>query len=158
MNAFESGFEKVTRICNWIYEYVEYLPRLTNSSTSAFDTATQRAGVCRDYAHLGIALCRSLGIPACFVSSYAYGLTPADFHAHFEAFLGGRWIIFDPSRLSPQSSFIRIGHGRDAADTSFATIFGNAVMRDMNISTQLADEHAPAPQYSEQAISNCPSE
>lgn len=54
--------------------------------------------------------------------------------------------------------FFRIGHGRDAADTSFATIFGNAVMRDMNISTQLADEHAPAPQYSEQAISNYPSE
>jgi transglutaminase-like putative cysteine protease len=157
-DPIESGFEKVTRICNWIYEYVEYLPGLTNSSTSAFDTATQRAGVCRDYAHLGIALCRSLGIPARFVSSYAYGLTPADFHAHFEAFLGGRWIIFDPSRLSPQSSFIRIGQGRDAADTSFATIFGNAVMRDMNISTQLADQNAEAPQFSEQAISNYPSE
>lgn len=101
----------------------------------------------RDYAHLGIALCRSLGIPARSVSSYAYGLTPADFHAHFEAFLGGHWILLDPSRLSPQSSFIRIGHGRDAADTSFATIFGNATMRDMKFSTELADGKAQAQRY-----------
>ncbi len=60
--------------------------------------------MCRDFAHLGIALCRALGIPARFVSAYAYGLNPPDFHAHFEAFLGGRWILADPTRLSPQSS------------------------------------------------------
>ena len=66
----ESGFERLTRICNWIYQYVEYLQGATNSSTSAFDTATQRAGVCRDSAHLGIALCGALGIPARFVSAY----------------------------------------------------------------------------------------
>jgi transglutaminase-like putative cysteine protease len=154
----ESGFDRVTRICNWIYEFVEYLPGLTNASTSAFDTATQRAGVCRDFAHLGIAFCRSLGIPARFVSSYAYSLNPPDFHAHFEALLGGRWILLDPSRLSPQSSFVRIGHGRDAADTSFATIFGNATMNRMELVMELANKKSHPPQYVEQPISNCPLE
>ena len=152
----ESGFERLTRICNWIYEYVEYLQGTTNSSTSAFDIATQRAGVCRDFAHLGIALCRALGIPARFVSGYAYGLNPPDFHAYFEAFLGGRWILADPTRLSPQSSFIRIGQGRDAADTSFATIFGNAALTEMQVSNQLATAGARPPQYVEGPISNCP--
>lgn len=152
----ESGFERLTRICNWIYKYVEYLQGTTNSSTSAFDTATQRAGVCRDFAHLGIALCRALGIPARFVSGYAYGLNPSDFHAYFEAFLGGRWILADPTRLSPQSSFIRIGQGRDAADTSFATIFGNATLTEMQLSNQLATTGSQPPQYEEGPISNCP--
>ena len=152
----ESGFERLTRICNWIYEYVEYLQGTTNSSTSAFDTATQRAGVCRDFAHLGIALCRALGIPARFVSGYAYGLNPPDFHAYFEAFLGGRWILADPTRLSPQSSFIRIGQGRDAADTSFATIFGNAALTEMQLSNQLGTTGSQPPQYVEGPISSCP--
>jgi transglutaminase-like putative cysteine protease len=152
----ESGFERLTRICNWIYEYVEYLQGSTNSSTSAFDTATQRAGVCRDFAHLGIALCRALGIPARFVSGYAFGLNPPDFHAYFEAFLGGRWIIADPTRLSPQSSFIRIGEGSDAADTSFATIFGNATLTEMQLSMQLRTAESQVPQYVDGPISNCP--
>jgi transglutaminase-like putative cysteine protease len=151
----ESGFERLTRICNWIYEYVEYLQGTTNSSTSAFDTATQRAGVCRDFAHLGIALCRALGIPARFVSGYAYGLNPPDFHAYFEAFLGGRWLVADATRLAPQTSFIRIGQGRDAADTSFATIFGNASLTEMRISNELVNPDA-APQYVAGPISSCP--
>jgi transglutaminase-like putative cysteine protease len=155
----ESGFERVTRFCNWIYEYIEYLPGLTNSSTSAFDTATQRAGVCRDFAHLGIAFSRALSIPARFVSCYAFGLTPPDFHAHFEAFLGDQWILFDPTRLSPQSSFVRIGHGRDAADTSFATIVGNANLIEMEISTDIGtvDANARVPQFVTVPISTCPS-
>jgi transglutaminase-like putative cysteine protease len=143
----ESGFERLTRICNWIYEYVEYLQGTTNSSTSAFDTATQRAGVCRDFAHLGIALCRALAIPARFISGYAYGLNPPDFHAYFEAFLGGRWILADPTRLSPQSSFIRIGQGRDAADSSFATIVGNAMLTEMRLSNELVTSASQPPQY-----------
>jgi transglutaminase-like putative cysteine protease len=151
----ESGFERLTRICNWIYEYVEYLQGTTNSSTSAFDTATQRAGVCRDFAHLGIAICRALGIPARFVSAYAYGLNPPDFHAYFEAFLGGRWILADPTRLSPQSTFIRIGQGRDAADTSFATIFGNAILTEMQLSNDLVMTGSQPPQYVDGPISNC---
>jgi transglutaminase-like putative cysteine protease len=154
----ESGFNRVTRICNWIFQHVEYLRGATNSSTSAFDTVTERAGVCRDFAHLAIAFCRSLGIPARFVSSYAYGLNPPDFHAHLEAYIGGRWILFDPTRLAPQTSFVRIGQGRDAADTSFATIYGNAQMTGMEVSMKPTNAAAGAlPQYVITPISNCKS-
>jgi transglutaminase-like putative cysteine protease len=156
-NQDEAGFYRVTRICNWIFERVEYLFGTTTPTTSAFDTATQLAGVCRDFAHLGIAFCRSLGIPARFVSAYAYGLNPPDFHAYIEAFLGGRWILFDPTRLAPQASFVRIGQGRDAADTSFATIFGGAVMNKMELSMQPSPGQRNSPQYTIAPISNYPS-
>lgn len=118
------GHERVTAICNWIYENVDYLAGSSNASTSAYDTFTLRAGVCRDFAHLGITFCRALGIPARFVSAYGYKLYPQDFHAVFEAYLGGRWYLFDPTRLSPPDGLIRIGVGRDAADSAFATYFG----------------------------------
>jgi transglutaminase-like putative cysteine protease len=156
-NQDESGFYRVTRICNWISERIEYLSGTTTPTTSAFDTVTQLAGVCRDFAHLAIAFCRSLGIPARFVSAYAYGLNPPDFHAYIEAFLGGRWILFDPTRLAPQSSFVRIGHGRDAADTSFATIFGGVVMNKMNLQMQPRAGQRNPPEYTIAPISNYPS-
>lgn len=118
------GHDRVTAICNWIYEYVDYLDGSSTSSTSAHDTFTMRAGVCRDFAHLGISFCRALGIPARFVSAYGWKLEPQDFHAVFEAWLGGRWYLFDATRLCPIDSIVRIGVGRDAADTSFATFYG----------------------------------
>jgi hypothetical protein len=91
------------------------------------------------------------------VSAYAYGLNPPDFHAYMEAFLGGRWILFDPTRLSPQSSFVRIGQGRDAADTSFATIFGGASMNKMELSMNPRSGQSSSPQYTTDPISNYPS-
>jgi len=156
-NQNEPGFYRVTRICNWIFDRIEYLSGTTTPTTSAFDSVTQLAGVCRDFAHLAIAFCRSLGIPARFVSAYAYGLNPPDFHAYMEAFLGGRWILFDPTRLSPQSSFVRIGQGRDAADTSFATIFGGAAMNKMELSMNPRTGQSSSPQYTTDPISNYPS-
>jgi transglutaminase-like putative cysteine protease len=127
------GYSRVTAICNWIYDNVLYLSGSTNSLTSACDTVIERVGVCRDFAHLGIAFCRALNIPARFVSGYASGLNPVDFHAWFEAYLGDRWYIFDPTRLVSQNALIRVGIGRDAADVSFATIFGLAQMNQMNL-------------------------
>jgi len=156
-NQNESGFYRVTRICNWISERIEYLSGTTTPTTSAFDTVTQLAGVCRDFAHLAIAFCRSLGIPARFVSAYAYGLNPPDFHAYIEAFLGGRWVLFDPTRLAPQSSFVRIGQGRDAADTSFATIFGGAAMNQMELAMHPGAGQCNPPEYTTAPISNYPS-
>jgi transglutaminase-like putative cysteine protease len=156
-NQNESGFYRVTRICNWIFERVEYMSGTTTATTSAFDTVTELAGVCRDFAHLAITICRSLGIPARFVSAYAYGLNPPDFHVYIEAFLGGRWILFDPTRLAPQSTFIRIGHGRDAADTSFATIFGGATMKKMDLAMQPKTGQCNSLEYTTAPISNYPS-
>ncbi len=147
----QPGFSRVTAICNWIYENVEYLRGSTNPRTSAYDTVTERAGVCRDFAHLGIAFCRALSIPARFVSGYAYSLEPPDFHAYFEAYLGSHWYIFDATRLAPQTGLIRIGTGRDAADTSFATIFGPVSFGEMKITVQSTDEEPPT--YATDAIS-----
>lgn len=130
------GYSRVTAICNWICQKVIYLSGSSDHHTSAYDTATERVGVCRDFAHLAIAFCRALNIPARFVNAYAYGLNPPDFHACFEAYLGDRWYLFDPSRLVPQTSIIRIGTGRDAADVSFATIFGMVEMNEMRLSMQ----------------------
>ena len=122
--AFPAGHARVTAICNWIYEYVDYMGGASDTSTTAHDTFTQRAGVCRDFAHLGISFCRALGIPARFVSAYGWKVHPPDFHALFEAYRGGRWYLFDATRLCPLDSVIRIGVGRDAADTSFLTYYG----------------------------------
>ena len=101
----------------------------SNATTSAVDTLIEQVGVCRDFAHLMIALCRALNIPARFATGIDYGSDPAfgptDFHAYVEVFLSGRWYLFDPSGMALPMGLIRLGNGRDAADVSFATIFGS---------------------------------
>lgn len=120
------GYSRVTAICNWVYEQLTYTPGSTGPSTTACDVLIQRTGVCRDYAHVAISLCRAMGVPARYVSGYAVNLQPPDFHGFFEAFLDGRWFLFDATRLAPVGGFVRIGTGRDAADVAFATIRGSA--------------------------------
>ena len=125
-NNIENPYLKVIELTGWINRNVEYLSGSTNSETSAYDTVTQQAGVCRDFAHLGIALCRALTIPARYFTGYAFQLYPADFHACFEAYLGGKWILFDATGLAPLNGLVKIGNSRDAADVPVASIFGNA--------------------------------
>ncbi len=119
-----NAYEKVLALTEWINRNVEYLSGLTNSQTSAYDTVTEQAGVCRDFAHLGIALCRALTIPARYFTGYAYQLDPPDFHACFEAYMGGKWIIFDATKIAPLNGMVKIASGRDAADAAIASIFG----------------------------------
>ncbi len=133
-------FEKVKAIVNWIYENVQYLSGSTNSQTSAFDTVTEQAGVCRDFAHVGIALCRALTIPARYFTGYAYKLYPADFHACFEAYIGGQWIFFDATRLVPINGMVKIATGRDAADAAIANIFGDISFNTMLVGCTAADD------------------
>lgn len=142
------GFARVDAICEWIHEYVDYLEGSSDSGTSAIDTFTTRSGVCRDFAHLGVSFCRALGIPARFVSAYGWKLEPQDFHAVFEAYLGGRWYVFDPTRLSPPEGIIRIGLGRDAADTAFATFFGElrSLPKSVWVNEMRGDTEAAVPQ------------
>ena len=121
-------------IADWIFENIDYISGATDAETSAFDTLTQRAGVCRDFAHLGIALCRALSIPARYFTGYACHMQPPDFHACFEACIGNRWFIFDPTRLAALNGLLRIATGRDAADASVATIFGRMRMTGMAVS------------------------
>ena len=134
----DEPYKKVLTIVDWIYDNVEYLRGSTDSETSAYDTVTQRTGVCRDFAHLGIALCRALSIPARYFTGYAFELQPPDFHACFEAYIGGRWMVFDPTRLAAFNGLVRIATGRDAADAAVASIFGRARCRKMEVACVIA--------------------
>jgi transglutaminase-like putative cysteine protease len=124
--ALAPGFDRVTGICNWIWEHLDYVPGTTDATTTAVDVLVGAAGVCRDYAHLGIGFCRALGIPARYVSGYAVDLEPPDFHGFFEAYLDGEWYLFDATRMAPIDGLVRIATGRDAADVAFAAIVGSA--------------------------------
>jgi transglutaminase-like putative cysteine protease len=132
---------QVVAITNWIHKNVEYLSGSTNQQTSAYDTVTEQAGVCRDFAHLGIALCRALTIPARYFTGYSYKLKPADFHACFEAYIGGEWILFDATKLTPLNGLIKIATGRDAADTAIANIFGNISSTSIQVSCNTLEEN-----------------
>lgn len=135
----QNTYEKVVAINEWIFANVEYLSGATDSSTSALDTLTERAGVCRDFAHLGIALCRALSIPARYFTGYAYKLDPPDFHACFEAYIGSDWIFFDPTRLVPSNGLVKIANGRDAADAAVASIFGYTICNSINVQCEALD-------------------
>ncbi|WP_158828730.1 transglutaminase-like domain-containing protein [Mucilaginibacter lacusdianchii] len=144
---YQNPFEKVMAITDWIYQRVEYLSGSTNSQTSAFDTVTEQAGVCRDFAHLGIALCRASTIPARYFTGYSYKLNPPDFHACFEAYLGGEWVLFDATKLVPLNGLVKIATGRDAADTAIANLFGNINCKYIQVDCQLAEGESFEPLY-----------
>jgi transglutaminase-like putative cysteine protease len=116
-----------------VYDHLEYTPNSTGPTTTAADVLLQGTGVCRDYAHLAIALCRGVGIPARYISGYAVNLQPPDFHGFIEAFLDGRWYLFDPTRLASTRGLVRIGVGRDAADVAFATLSGSSVLTNKSV-------------------------
>jgi len=135
----ENPHEKVVAISDWIHDNVEYLRGSTNSMTSAYDTVTQRTGVCRDFSHLAIALCRALNIPSRYFSGYAYELDPPDFHACFECLIGGSWTVFDATRLAHLNGLVRIGTGRDAAEAAVASIFGGVRSTKVEVACELAE-------------------
>lgn len=122
------GIARVEAITRWLQDHIAYEVGSTNGTTSASDVYAQRTGVCRDFAHLGITFCRALNIPARLVVGYVlFDEPPQDFHAVFEAWLGGRWVLFDGTGLAPVDRLVRIGTGRDAKDVAFATMFGPPV-------------------------------
>ncbi len=133
------GYDQVAAICRWIHSNVTYQYGTSNASTSAMQTSQQRQGVCRDFAHLGIALCRSLSIPARMVVGYLHRLEPMDLHAWFEAFVAGRWYTFDATQSAPRGGRIAIAYGRDAADVALATQFGPSELT--SLSVEVAEAH-----------------
>ncbi len=137
------GFSRVQAICDWVNNHLDYTPGSTTATSTAADVLMQRTGVCRDYAHLAITLCRGLGIPARYVAGYAVDLQPPDFHGFMEAFLGGQWYLFDPTKLAPVNKLIRIGVGRDAADVSFATLIGSASSVDKQVWANTVEANVP---------------
>jgi transglutaminase-like putative cysteine protease len=115
------GVARVMAILEWIHRNVDYVSGVSNAETTAERTFVDRAGVCRDFTHLGITLARALGIPARAVSAYALELNPPDFHAIFEVYIENGWWLIDPTRLAPIEGIVRIGSGRDASDIAFLT-------------------------------------
>ncbi|QNP48801.1 transglutaminase-like domain-containing protein [Diaphorobacter aerolatus] len=122
------GYTRAKAICEWVQQNVTFRSNTSSGTTAAVDTLLERVGVCRDFAHLMIALCRAINLPARFVSGTDYGadpsLGPPDFHAYVEVYMGDRWYLFDPSNTAIPMGMMRLATGRDAADVAFATIFG----------------------------------
>ncbi len=159
MNHFGTllpGYSRVTAICNWIYDELSYTSGSTGPTTTACDVLELKQGVCRDFAHIGISLCRAMGIPARYVAGYAVNLNPPDFHGFFEAYLDSRWFLFDATRLAPVGGFVRIGTGRDAADVAFSTIRGNSQITEMQVwaREQQSDDKLLDPNNVETAVSS----
>ncbi len=124
------GYVRVQAISRWVRANVDYIVGTSSTTYGARDVLANRAGVCRDFAHLLIALCRALNIPARFVTAYTrYTTPPPDFHAVVEVYLGDQWYLFDATEMVPLSDLVRIGTGRDALDVPFATFFGAARLR-----------------------------
>ncbi|WP_418314759.1 transglutaminase-like domain-containing protein [Piscinibacter sakaiensis] len=154
------GYSRVQAIRDWVLQRTTFMSNSSDAHTAAVDTLIEAAGVCRDFAHLMIALCRAVNIPARFATGVDYGADPAlgptDFHAYVEVYLGGRWYIFDPSGTAIPMGFVRFGTGRDAADVAFATIFGAVSSSAPHISIAAvpnADGQLIIPQHTDRALS-----
>jgi transglutaminase-like putative cysteine protease len=142
----KNGWEQVQAICDWLHENILYRACTTSSSTS-YDAYVKREGVCRDFAHLGIVLCRALNIPARYACGYLPEIgvvsegRPMDFHAWFEAYLGGGWHTFDARHNQPRIGRVLVGYGRDAVDTAFSTAYGPARLNTMKVwADQVAED------------------
>jgi transglutaminase-like putative cysteine protease len=120
------GYDQCSAIVDYIRRTTRYTPGSGSDIVSAGEVNQRSDAVCRDLAHLGIACCRALSIPARMVVGYLECLEPMDLHAWFEAYLGGRWYTFDPTQDSLQGGRIAIAYGRDAADVAVYTQFGNS--------------------------------
>lgn len=135
------GYDQVKAIEIWLRNSIRYEPGSSDIPVSAMEVNSRRSGVCRDLSHLGIALCRSLSIPARLVVGYLYGLEPMDLHAWFEAYVSGRWYTFDATQAELRGGYVAIGYGRDAADVAIYNQFGPPVYPiAQNIQVQLLEE------------------
>ncbi|WP_018936221.1 transglutaminase family protein [Thioalkalivibrio sp. ALJ24] len=138
------GHEQVTAISRWIHARIDYCPDTDPAPIAASEVLARGSGVCRDLAHLGIALCRSLSIPARLAVGYVHGLEPMDLHAWFEAFVGGRWHTFDPTQANPGTGRVRLAYGRDATDVPLYHLFGPpAIPTRMEVDVQLMTDPGP---------------
>jgi transglutaminase-like putative cysteine protease len=133
-----AGWDQVQAICDWLHENIRYEGGST-PATSSYEAYQERRGVCRDFAHLGVVFCRSLNIPARYVCGYLPDIgvppdgRPMDFHAWFEAYIDGAWHTFDARHNKPRTGRVLIAYGRDAIDTAFATIYGDARLTTMKV-------------------------
>jgi len=125
--GYRPGYDQCAAIVDYVRQKVQYTPGAGELVISACEVNEKSQAVCRDMAHLCIALTRALAIPARMVVGYLETLTPMDLHAWFEAYVGGRWYTFDPTQDNMQGGRVAIAYGRDAADVAVYTQFGDPV-------------------------------
>lgn len=130
------GYQQIEAIRSWIERNVKYQYGTSTAATSAQETWRSRVGVCRDFAHLGMTLCRTLNIPARMAVGYLKDLDPMDLHAWFEAWVGGRWFVFDATQEKPLGNRITVAYGRDAADVALVTQFGPLQLQSMKVTVE----------------------
>ncbi len=135
------GYTRVQDICNYVHNHIAFNYQNARATRSAYEVFNERTGVCRDYAHLAIAFCRCMNIPARYCTGYLSDLgTPppygvGDFAAWFEAWIGGHWQLFDPRNNEPRIGRILMARGRDAADVAIATTFGPNTLEHFSVWT-----------------------
>lgn len=135
------GWPRVQAVCDYVHRHLTFGYSYANQYRTAAQAFQERRGVCRDYAHLAIAFCRALNIPARYCTSYLGDIgvppvdEPMDFSASFEAYLGGRWYSFDPRNNARRIGRILIAYGRDAADVAISTAFGPHVLERFQVTT-----------------------
>ena len=139
-DGIESGPDLLAAISSWVGTRLTYVPGSSLPTDGAVRTLLSRQGVCRDYAHLCVALLRAKGVPARVAAVYAPGLQPMEFHAVAEAWVAGAWQVVDATALAPRQSLVRIATGRDAADTAFLTVLSGAASLDALEVTAVVDE------------------
>jgi transglutaminase-like putative cysteine protease len=138
-----AGPDRLAAVSSWVAGHLDYVAGASGPTDGAAETLLAGAGVCRDYAHLSIAMLRALGIPARLVAVYAPGCAPMDFHAVVEACVDDTWYAVDATGLAPRTSLLRISTGRDAADTAFLTNHGGAVQLRGSEVTAVVDGELP---------------
>ena len=139
------GYGQVEAIRAWIHDRIEYRYGSSDASTDAAGTLDAGAGVCRDFAHVGVALTRALRIPARMVVGYLHGLDPMDLHAWFEAYVGDRWYTFDATQAEPRGGRVVLAYGRDAADVAFISNYGPLQTVAMKVWVDAAPPPRPLP-------------
>jgi len=134
------GGQRLLAMRDWVAQHFAYVPGSSTAQTTALDSFVERRGICRDYAHVMVSLARAAAMPARYVSVFDPGVTPQDFHAVAEVFLadpavsgGGAWHIVDATGMADPAKSVKIGVGRDAADVSFMTTFGEAEFLDKQV-------------------------
>jgi len=133
----------LANVSSWVGTRLNYVPGSSDPIDGATDTLLAGAGVCRDYAHLVIALLRAVNVPARLVAVYAPGCDPMDFHAVAEALVDGQWRVVDATCLAPRQTMLRIATGRDAADTAFLDNHGGAIELHESVITAYTDDELP---------------
>ena len=148
----QPGWSTVQAICDWVHNNVTFGYEYARSTKTALDVSQEKQGVCRDFQHLAITLCRAMHIPARYATGYLgdIGVPPApspmDFSAWFEAYLGGRWWSFDARHNQPRIGRVLMATGRDAADVAITTSFGTSLLKKFYVVTdEVQDAAAPLP-------------